>query len=70
MHSAAYTKLHFTPDSDAGQVIDATASCLHAVFQANAAGWEPRHEEKLLRQLQRSHIAPPARNRSGRLPLD
>lgn len=65
------TKLHFTPDSDAGQVIEryGVVVCTPC-FQANADGWAPKYEEKLLRQLQRSHIAPPARNASGRLPRD
>ncbi len=65
------TKLHFTPDSDAGQVIEryGVVVCTPC-FQANAAGWAPRYEEKLLRHLQRSHIAPPARNASGLLPRE
>jgi len=40
------------------------------VFPGQCRRLAPKYEEKLLRQLQRSHIAPPARNRSGRLPLD
>lgn len=65
------TKLHFAPGSDAGQVIEryGIVVCTKC-FDANASGWKPEHEEKLLRHLQHSWVALPTRNANGLLPRD
>jgi hypothetical protein len=65
------TKLHFSPDSDQGQVIERYGIVVCTpCFQASSSGWKPKHEEKLLHQLAISRIAPPIRNAQGLLPRD
>lgn len=64
-------KLHFAPDSDAGQVIERYGIVVCTpCFQSSASGWQPQYEPKLLQQLKRSRIPPPARNARGLLPRD
>ncbi|SEL65035.1 hypothetical protein SAMN05428989_2155 [Pseudoxanthomonas sp. GM95] len=63
--------LHFAPDADQGQVIERYGIVVCTpCFQSSAAGWKPKHEPKLLLQLQQSRIAPPVRNPQGLLPRD